>query len=199
MLSPCQLGYLLYHYRTGSRMAYAILPGLDSSHYLMGLLTVSVSLALTLPTTVPTAAFSGSFHSQTGERKTGGSSSSFTMTFTVVLSVNSSKLRKRVSTWSLTASAVMSKRLLTSKSKGCEGRKYSTFYSLYQNRGCYKKNKKKHNLSQLNNQTATTFEKQRKLYVKPMIFLRRAGHDCDWMLNLFSQCQYATSCEYALK
>jgi len=47
----------------GCWVADAILPCLDSSHYLMGLLTLSVSLALTLPTTVPTARFSGTFHS----------------------------------------------------------------------------------------------------------------------------------------
>ena len=46
-------------------MADAILPGFffDGSRYLMGLLTLSVSLAPTLPSAVPTATFSGTFHS----------------------------------------------------------------------------------------------------------------------------------------
>lgn len=86
--------------------------------YLMALLAVSGSWAETFPMEVPTRASSETTMLVSGAEKTGGSSTSCTVTLTDVVSLKGPKLRKLVSIFLLVASILREKLLFASKSSG---------------------------------------------------------------------------------
>lgn len=84
----------------------------------MALLEVSGSWAETLPIEVPTRASSDTTILASGVEKTGGSSTSCTVTLTDVVSLKGPKFRKLVSMFLFVASILREKLLLVSKSRG---------------------------------------------------------------------------------
>lgn len=86
--------------------------------YLMALLEVSGSWAETFPMEVPTRESSETTMLASGAEKTGGSSTSCTVTLTEVVSLKGPRLRKLVSMFLLVASIRREKLLFASKSSG---------------------------------------------------------------------------------
>lgn len=84
----------------------------------MALLEVSGSWADTLPMDVPTRASSDTTILVSGAEKTGGSSTSCTVTLTAAASLKGPRLRKLVSMFLLVASIRREKLLFVSKSRG---------------------------------------------------------------------------------
>lgn len=89
----------------------------------MALLEVSGSWAETLPMEVPTRASSDTTILVSGAEKTGGSSTSCTVTLTDAVSLNGPKLRKLVSMFLFVASIRREKLLFVSKSSGFGGQR----------------------------------------------------------------------------